>query len=53
MRFETGKKKGTTIFQTGKYAQHMLIFFHLFQAGYAHKRYAYKKTCRGCHRSDA
>ena len=27
MRFETGKKKGTTIFQAGKYAYHMLIFF--------------------------
>ena len=27
MRFETGKKKGTTSFQAGEYAQHMLIFF--------------------------
>ena len=27
MRFETGKKKGTTIFQAGKYAWHMLTFF--------------------------
>ena len=27
MRFETGKTKGTIVFQTGKYALHMLIFF--------------------------
>ena len=26
MKFETGKKKGTTIFQDGKYAYHMLTF---------------------------
>ena len=31
MRFETGKKKGTTIFQVGKYAQHMFIFFTDFR----------------------
>ena len=27
MRFETGGKKGTIVFQAGKYAGHMLIFF--------------------------
>ena len=45
MRFETGKKKGTTIFQVGKYAQHMLIFFTDFRLDMLISVMLIKKTC--------
>ena len=37
MRYETGKKNGTTIFLAGNYA----YFLYLFHDGYAYKHHAY------------
>ena len=44
MRFETGKKKGTIIFQAGKYAYHMLIFNAYIQSNTHSNRW----TNNGC-----